>query len=280
MERLAGKPDSLESGSSGRCADSESSDSDRTEPLDVLPLESVEEQATSVPPEVPALAEMELDGANRLPLPSVWASMDFDNPPSPPSSRKPGPKSWKLAELAASAGPSRKRPREVVRAMYSSSDEDEASDGERRHLFPGQEQTEVREEVVEALENNDIRKRPVRGKKQVSYAQPKRVRSCKSKKDQQAMPSTEIAASNAEVSRHFALRKPGLTSDALRTRSARKPNVQGKRVNSIRARLHMQQRAGERLLEQAQAVNQHWSEVTAWRDGETRAEECSPSMAS
>ena len=40
--------------------------SDRTEPLDVLQLGSVEEQATSVPPEVPALAEMELDGASRL----------------------------------------------------------------------------------------------------------------------------------------------------------------------------------------------------------------------
>ena len=283
VERLAGKPDSLESGSSGRCADSESSDSDRTEPLDVLQLGSEEEQATSVPPEVPALAEMELDGASRLPLPSVWASMDFDNPPSPPSSRKPGPKSWKLAELAVSAGPSRnKRPREVVRAIYSSSDEeDEAIDGERRQLFPGQEQTKAREEVAEeeALEDNEIRKRPVRGKKkQVSYAEPKRVRSCKSKKDQPAMPSTDIAASNAEVTRHFALRKSGLTSDALRTRSARKPNVQGKRVNSIRARLHMQQRAGERLLEQAQAVNQHWYEVTAWRDGETRVPRSVPRL--
>ena len=63
----------------------------------------------------------------------------------------------------------------------------------------GQEQTEAREEVAEALENNDISKRPVRGKQQVSYAEPKRGRSCKSKKDQPAMPSTDIAASNAEV---------------------------------------------------------------------------------
>ena len=31
VERLAGKPDSLESGSSGRCADSESSDSEELE---------------------------------------------------------------------------------------------------------------------------------------------------------------------------------------------------------------------------------------------------------
>ena len=163
MERLAGKPDSSESGSSGRCADSESSDSDRTEPLDVLPLELVDEQATSVPPEVTTLAETELDGATGLPLPSVWATMDFDNPPSPSSLRKPGPKSWKLAEFAGSAVPSRKRPREVVRAIYSSSDE-EASDEERRHLFPGQEQTEAREEVAEALENNDIRKSAERSK--------------------------------------------------------------------------------------------------------------------
>ena len=92
----------------------------------------------------------------------------------------------------------------------------------------------------EALEDNNIRMRHVRGKKKVSYAEPKRVRSCKSKKDQTAMPSNDIAASNAEVSRYFALRKPGLTFDALRTRSARKPNVQGKRVNSMRAKLHMQ----------------------------------------
>ena len=82
------------------------------------------------------------------------------------------------------------------------------------------------------------------------------------------MPSTDITASNAEVSRYFALRKPGLTSYALRTRSARKPNVQSKRVNSMRARLHMQQKAAERVIETAQAVNQHWSEVTVWCDGD------------
>ena len=95
MERLAGKPDSSESGSSCPCADYESSD--RTEPLDFLPLESVDAQATSVPPEVPTLGEKEVEGMQSsvhgtgLPLP--WATMDFDNPPSPSSSRKPGPKS-------------------------------------------------------------------------------------------------------------------------------------------------------------------------------------------
>ena len=123
-----------------------------------------------------------------------------------------------------------------------------------------QSRLKAREEKVKkgvALEDQNIRKMPVGGQKQVLYAQPKLVRSCKSKKDQPAMPSNDIAASNTEVSRYFALRKPGLISDALRTKSARKPKLHGKRVNSIRARLHMQQRAAERVMEQAQAVIQH-----------------------
>ena len=68
---------------------------DRTEPLEIFPLESVDTQATSVSPEVPTLGEKEVEGMQPsvqrtgLPLPSRWATMDFDNPPSPPSSRKP-----------------------------------------------------------------------------------------------------------------------------------------------------------------------------------------------
>ena len=275
-----GQLDSCESGSNGTCSDDESIDSDRTVPLENAPnieLESVDERATSVPSEVPSLSEEEeVDmhprvHVTRVPLPKSWTTMKFDNPLSPLSLRKPGPKSWKLTglapALAGSAVPSSKKPRQQI---YSSSDEAE-NDWERR--LSGPEQTEARDEVVQddaAHEEITIRKRPVRGQKQVSYAPPRRVRTCKSKKDQPAVPSKDIAASNAEVNWYFAMRKPGLTSDVLRTRSARKPNVQGKRVNSDRARLQMQKNYRNKMIEQAQDVNPHWYQVDVWRDGETR----------
>ena len=37
-------------------------------------------------------------------------------------------------------------------------------------------------------------------------------------------------------------------------------------------------RAAERVIEQAQAVNQHWSEVTVWCDGETRVQRIIPRL--